>query len=66
MDCICNYPTEEPDEDNNDGNFRLFTYRELNSATRGFHPSEKIGEGGFGTVYKVIHSYILSLFSCGY
>ncbi|KAG5086584.1 hypothetical protein AAZX31_19G166800 [Glycine max] len=52
MDCICNYPTEEPDEDNNDGNFRLFTYRELNSATRGFHPSEKIGEGGFGTVYK--------------
>ncbi|XP_006604573.1 putative serine/threonine-protein kinase isoform X2 [Glycine soja] len=53
MDCICNYPTEEPDEDNNDGNFRLFTYRELNSATRGFHPSEKIGEGGFGTVYKL-------------
>ncbi|KAH1078434.1 hypothetical protein GLYMA_19G181200v4 [Glycine max] len=44
---------EEPDEDNNDGNFRLFTYRELNSATRGFHPSEKIGEGGFGTVYKL-------------
>ncbi|XP_027917007.1 putative serine/threonine-protein kinase isoform X2 [Vigna unguiculata] len=36
----------------NDGNFRTFTYRELNSATRGFHPSEKIGEGGFGSVYK--------------
>ncbi|KAL9331961.1 hypothetical protein ACSQ67_001571 [Phaseolus vulgaris] len=42
---------EEPGEDN-DGNFRIFTYRELNSATRGFHPSEKIGEGGFGSVYK--------------
>ncbi|XP_028225840.1 putative serine/threonine-protein kinase isoform X2 [Glycine soja] len=53
MDCICYYPTEEPDEDNNDGSFRIFTYRELNSATRGFHPSEKIGEGGFGTVYKL-------------
>ncbi|XP_014495579.1 putative serine/threonine-protein kinase isoform X1 [Vigna radiata var. radiata] len=42
---------EEPGEDG-DGNFRIFTYRELNSATRGFHPSEKIGEGGFGSVYK--------------
>ncbi|KAK7396565.1 hypothetical protein VNO78_17659 [Psophocarpus tetragonolobus] len=48
---IFNYPTEEPKE-HNDGNFRLFTYRELNSATRGFHPSGKIGEGGFGAVYK--------------
>lgn len=42
---------EQPEEDT-DGTFRLFTYRELNSATRGFHPSEKIGEGGFGSVYK--------------
>ncbi|XP_020213206.1 putative serine/threonine-protein kinase [Cajanus cajan] len=42
---------EEAEEDN-DGNFRVFTYRELNSATRGFHPSEKVGEGGFGSVYK--------------
>ncbi|KAF7804462.1 putative LRR receptor-like serine/threonine-protein kinase [Senna tora] len=32
--------------------FRLFTYRELKSATRGFHSSDKIGEGGFGSVYK--------------
>ncbi|KAL2345051.1 hypothetical protein Fmac_006336 [Flemingia macrophylla] len=42
---------EEPEEDN-DGNFRIFTFRELNSATRGFRPSEKLGEGGFGSVYK--------------
>ncbi|RDY04524.1 Cold-responsive protein kinase 1, partial [Mucuna pruriens] len=42
---------EKPEEDN-DGNFRIFTYRELYSATRGFHPSEKVGEGGFGSVYK--------------
>ncbi|KAK7285062.1 hypothetical protein RJT34_19820 [Clitoria ternatea] len=40
---------EEPDKDEN---FRIFTFRELNSATRGFHPSEKVGQGGFGTVYK--------------
>ncbi|TKY62154.1 putative serine/threonine-protein kinase [Spatholobus suberectus] len=42
---------EEPEEVH-EGNFRIFTYRELNSATRGFHPSEKVGEGGFGSVYK--------------
>ncbi|XP_027351929.1 putative serine/threonine-protein kinase isoform X2 [Abrus precatorius] len=43
---------EEPEEQK-DQNFRIFTYRELDSATRGFHPSEKVGEGGFGSVYKL-------------
>ncbi|MED6131110.1 hypothetical protein PIB30_006729 [Stylosanthes scabra] len=38
--------------DDGDGSFRVFSYRELSSATRGFHPSLKIGEGGFGSVYK--------------
>lgn len=33
---------------------RLFSYEELKSATQGFRPSCKIGEGGFGSVYKVI------------
>ncbi|KAL6128378.1 hypothetical protein ACLB2K_071733 [Fragaria x ananassa] len=29
-----------------------FSYNELKVATNEFHPSNKIGEGGFGTVYK--------------
>lgn len=43
---------EYPDGENTDGSFRLFTYNQLKLATRNFHPSEKIGEGGFGSVYK--------------
>ncbi|KAE9619714.1 putative protein kinase RLK-Pelle-DLSV family [Lupinus albus] len=39
-------------EEVNDGNFRVFTYKELKSATDNFHASEKVGEGGFGSVYK--------------
>lgn len=34
-------------------NVRLFTYPSLRSATRLFHPSNRIGKGGFGVVYKV-------------
>ncbi|MCL7036169.1 hypothetical protein MKW94_022844, partial [Papaver nudicaule] len=34
------------------GNIKVFTYRELRSATNNFHISNKIGKGGFGTVYK--------------
>ena len=30
-----------------------FTYSELKSATQDFDPSNKLGEGGFGPVYKV-------------
>ncbi|XP_073156619.1 cold-responsive protein kinase 1-like [Henckelia pumila] len=33
-------------------NVRLFSYNSLRSATRNFHPSNKIGRGGFGEVYK--------------
>ncbi|KAK7842144.1 cold-responsive protein kinase 1 [Quercus suber] len=36
----------------NPENFRVFSYNELRSATNGFHSSAKIGEGGFGSVYK--------------
>ncbi|GLT63772.1 hypothetical protein SLA2020_363100 [Shorea laevis] len=35
-------------------NINLFTYKELRSATDNFHLSNKIGRGGFGTVYKGI------------
>ncbi|KAK6120274.1 hypothetical protein DH2020_045965 [Rehmannia glutinosa] len=33
-------------------NVRLFSYHSLRSATRLFHPSNRIGRGGFGVVYK--------------
>ncbi|PIN25030.1 Serine/threonine protein kinase [Handroanthus impetiginosus] len=33
-------------------NVRLFSYHSLRSATGVFHPSNKIGRGGFGVVYK--------------
>ncbi|XP_052172029.1 putative serine/threonine-protein kinase isoform X2 [Diospyros lotus] len=32
--------------------FRVFSYNELKVASHGFSPSTKIGEGGFGSVYK--------------
>ncbi|XP_064973846.1 putative serine/threonine-protein kinase isoform X2 [Musa acuminata AAA Group] len=35
-----------------DKNVRLISYDELRSATDNFHQSNKIGRGGFGTVYK--------------
>ncbi|TQD90589.1 hypothetical protein C1H46_023832 [Malus baccata] len=34
-------------------NIKAFSYNELRSATDNFHPSNKIGRGGFGTVYKM-------------
>lgn len=33
-------------------NVKLFTYKELRIATEDFSPANKIGEGGFGSVYK--------------
>ncbi|XP_002529950.2 cold-responsive protein kinase 1 [Ricinus communis] len=33
-------------------NVKLYTYRELKNATDDFSPRTKIGEGGFGSVYK--------------
>jgi len=32
----------------------IFTYAELRSATGDFNSSNKLGEGGFGAVYKVL------------
>ncbi|EXC16228.1 putative LRR receptor-like serine/threonine-protein kinase [Morus notabilis] len=42
---------ENNDEENQE-NFRVFTYNELKAVTHGFHSSNKVGEGGFGTVYQ--------------
>lgn len=33
-------------------NLRVFTYQEMKTATRNFNRMTKIGEGGFGCVYK--------------
>ncbi|XP_028051354.1 cold-responsive protein kinase 1-like isoform X2 [Camellia sinensis] len=33
-------------------NVKLYTYKELSIATENFRPTNKIGEGGFGSVYK--------------
>lgn len=35
-------------------NVNIYTYRELRIATEGFSSANKIGQGGFGAVYKVI------------
>jgi hypothetical protein len=35
-------------------NVKLFSYNSLRSATGNFHPSNRIGGGGYGVVYKVI------------
>lgn len=44
--------TSEIDEEVSDiGNIRLYTYKELKVATDNFSPTNKIGEGGFGSVY---------------
>jgi hypothetical protein len=38
----------------------FFTYRQIKAATDNFDAANKIGEGGFGFVYKVSHNVILS------
>ena len=54
---ICQlYTTDSYAEEENGEVFRVFTYTQLKSATRSFHSSDKVGEGGFGSVYKVTHS----------
>lgn len=60
MTCSCLFfkkkpapQTTEIDEDiSGIQNTKLFTYKELRLATGNFHRSNKIGEGGFGVVYK--------------
>ena len=35
-------------------NVRIFSYNEIKAATDNFDPSNKLGQGGFGIVYKVV------------
>ncbi|XP_038712529.1 PTI1-like tyrosine-protein kinase At3g15890 [Tripterygium wilfordii] len=55
MSCCC---SENPDERVNsisalagNNSWRIFTYKELQTATNGFSEDNKLGEGGFGSVY---------------
>ncbi|KAK4404518.1 PTI1-like tyrosine-protein kinase [Sesamum angolense] len=38
-------------ENNSANSWRIFTYKELHTATNGFSEDYKLGEGGFGSVY---------------
>lgn len=41
---------------------RLFSYKELRIATEDFRPANKIGEGGFGSVFKVSADVLVNMF----
>lgn len=51
-------------DEQNQENFRVFSSNELNAATHGFHSSYKVGEGGFGSVFKVIYIYVSLSLAC--
>ncbi|XP_059666629.1 cold-responsive protein kinase 1-like [Cornus florida] len=52
LDSSTNPPTELDEELSGIHNVKLYTYKELRIATDDFSPTNKIGEGGFGSVYK--------------
>ncbi|KAK2982603.1 hypothetical protein RJ640_024663 [Escallonia rubra] len=43
----------------------LFTLRQIKAATNNFDPANKIGEGGFGSVYKYVVIHFLCSFATG-
>ncbi|KAJ0966889.1 hypothetical protein J5N97_023806 [Dioscorea zingiberensis] len=53
-DKVTPYPPENIECENSPvlKNIKIFAYSELSSATYDFHPSNRIGRGGFGIVYK--------------
>ena len=43
----------------------LYAFSELQRATRDFHADMKLGEGGFGTVYKVFQiPLVIHYYNC--
>lgn len=38
---------------------KVFRYETLVAATRNFNPKQKLGEGGFGPVFKVEHVQLI-------
>ncbi|KAI3748400.1 hypothetical protein L6452_11438 [Arctium lappa] len=56
-ECFCSTSEDKVVHKNDKGeerakNFRLFSYHELKVASDGFSSKNKVGEGGFGSVYK--------------
>ncbi|KAL8096179.1 PTI1-like tyrosine-protein kinase At3g15890 [Apium graveolens] len=49
--CCANQQVEEGLSSSSDASWRIFTYKELHTATNGFSDEKKLGEGGFGSVY---------------
>ena len=44
--------SSDPESGNEQYHTQVFTYEELEAATDGFSASNKLGDGGFGAVYK--------------
>ncbi|KAF6149061.1 hypothetical protein GIB67_018639 [Kingdonia uniflora] len=54
MSCCCEEKVDEGGSSHSTGgnnSWRIFTYKELHVATNGFSDENKLGEGGFGSVY---------------
>lgn len=43
-------------------NVKLYPYKELRAATADFSQTNKIGEGGFGSVYKVNTDVLFNIY----
>ncbi|KAJ9671824.1 hypothetical protein PVL29_025501 [Vitis rotundifolia] len=60
------YLTDESLEDEEEGKFPLFDLTTIAAATKNFAFANKIGEGGFGPVYKVISIMPIVFYYIGY
>jgi hypothetical protein len=58
--CVCVYPEILKIE----GKPTVYSYSVLKTATRNFHQGSKLGEGGFGAVYKVISILVMYYRKC--
>ena len=52
-----NNETEAGDFNRNVPNLRVYSLADIEAATEGFSVRNKLGEGGYGPVYKVTHTH---------